>query len=60
MLTNRLILKLLWSVLDHMLFATYLELFSELITVSYMIVGKQFFCGAMLDPKLCIGLHWLT
>ena len=60
MFANRLILQLLWSVLHHMLFATYLELFSKLITVSYMIVGKKFFCGAMLDPKLGVGLHWLA
>ena len=60
MFANLLILQLLWSVLHHMFFATYLKLISKLIAVIYMIVGEQFFCGAMLDPKLGVGLDWLA
>ena len=60
MFANLLVLQLLWSVLHHMFFATYLKLISKLIAIIYMIVGKQFFCGAMLDPKLGVGLNWLV
>ena len=60
MLANLLVLELLGSVLDHMLLATNLKLFPELISIRDMVIREKLLGGAVLDPKLRVGLHWLT
>lgn len=60
MFANFLILKLLRLMLNLMLFATYFELISELVSVCDIVAGEKFPSGAMFDPELSVSLDWLT
>lgn len=54
------LLQLLWLVQDSALLAADFKLATELVSVHDLIVEEELASGAMLDPHLCVSLHWLA